>query len=95
MQELRYILDTREKETKETPTATFEEPGAKAGYWACPIPPPLRGGQNTKATPPPDPWTHLYPHPIERTSLLAPSGASKSGNLLFVLTSPLLQQGPQ
>ena len=56
---------TRYKKTK-NPTAASEEPGAKAGYSACPLhsTPPKGWADHLRPPSSPSLWTRPYPHPI-------------------------------
>ena len=86
------------KDTKrpKNPTATFEEPGAKAGYCTCPL-----------HTTPPKGWAKhlsrpsgLTPGhtptriPYKKQACPPPWGESQQGNLLFVLTLPAAGGAP-
>ena len=88
---------TKDTKRPKNPTATFEEPGAKAGYCTCPL-----------CTTPPKGWAKHLSHPSGLTSGYTPTltpyneqarqrppqGASKHGNLLFVLTPASFSRGP-
>ena len=88
---------TKETKRPKSPTANFEEPGAKAE--SCVMPPTLNtsleGAKPCKLPLQPDPWTPL-PSPHIRNQLTLPSsGISKlSRETVSCSHFPLLQQGP-
>ena len=63
--QLGQIMDKKiQKDKNKKPTATSEEPGAKAGYCACPLHTvPRKGGQTTQATAPARPLDPPLPSP--------------------------------
>ena len=88
---------TKETKRPKSPTANFEEPGAKAE--SCVMPPTLNtsleGAKPCKLPLQPNLWTPL-PSPHIRNQLTLPSsGISKlSGETVSCSHFPLLQQGP-
>ena len=86
---------TKDTKRPKNPTATFEEPGAKAGYCACPL-----------HTTPPKGWAKHLCRPSgptpghtpckEQARPPSPAPGSKPAREPVVCShSPLLQQGPQ
>ena len=84
---------TKDIKGPKNPTATFEEPGAKAGYCTCPLHTPPKG------------WAKHLSHPSNptpgHTATLTPykeparpSSGSEQGNLLSVLAPPCCSRRP-
>lgn len=103
MLQLGQILKQKIQKDRKSPTAAFEEPGAKLGvdskrYCTCPSAVSItRGmGGSTQATLEPNPWTHSCPHPPNerRDKLAATQGASEQGDLLFVVAPYCCNRGP-
>ena len=65
------LRTTRCKKTKKTPTAISEEPGAKAGYYACPL-----------HTASPKGWADSLSHPSSPTMVI-PLPSPHKRNQLF------------
>ena len=90
--QLGQILDKRWKIDQKSPTATFEEPGAKAGYWACPLHnTPQSVGILPKLTSALTPRHYPSPHVRNKVTSASPS---EQGNVLFVLTPHCCSRGP-
>ena len=87
------LWTTRYKKTK-NPTATSEEPGAKAGPANAPCTQHhLRGGRTTSASPPARPLHAPLPSPRVRKQLAPPRGVSQGPCCLTSLPTPAA--GPQ
>ena len=77
------------------PTATSEEPGAKAGYYTCPLhSTPPDAGQNTKAIPPVRPMDTPLPSPHIRNQLAPTPSGSKQGHLLLDFAPSCYSRSP-
>ena len=100
-------FQTKDTKRPKNPTATFEEPGAKTGSWeqkqstahAPCTQHHQRGGQITHLgksppTPPAGTLDTPLPSPYIRNKLASPLGASKQGNLLFILAPPCCSRDP-
>jgi len=92
--QLGQTLDPKDTRRPKNPTATFEEPGAKAGYCPCPLhTTPLKGWAkhlSHPSSPTPGHTPTLTPHKEPAHSAL---GSKRGNQLLFSIL--LLQQGPQ
>ena len=97
-------LRTKDTKKPENPTATFEEPGAKAkgrqqrqGTAHAPCAHHHKGmGKPPKPPLQPDPWTHPYPHPHIRNKLALPRPEREQATETVTCSrSSLLQHGPQ
>ena len=82
--QLGQIVDERYKETKKTPTATFEGPGAKPGYCACPLHTTLPKGWAKHLSHPSSPTPGHTPTLTPYKEPACPSSRSNQGNLLLV-----------
>ena len=84
---------TKDTKQPKNPTATSEEPGAKAGYCPCPLhTAPPKGWAKHLSHPSCRPLDTLLPSPHVRNHP-APPSASEQGHL-FLVSLLLLQQGP-
>ena len=101
--QLGQIMDKKIQKTKKNPLLPIlksleqkQGVGSKSSVLSMPVALNTSRGVGRPPQPRlwPDPWTHPYPHPIQGTSSRTLGGASKQGNLLFVLAPRCCSRGP-
>ena len=87
------LRTTRCKKTKKTPTAISEEPGAKAGYYACPLHTASPKGWADRLSHPSSPTTDIpLPSPHKRNQLFGKGAREHINSFCYFLQLQESQQ---
>ena len=89
----RHKFWTKDTKRPKNPTASFEEPGAKARYWECPRTQHYQSGQNTGPPLQPEPHTPL-PSSHLRNKLTPNSTSEWAGKGAYLSSLPYYNRAP-